>query len=205
LDQLPHLETTRLVARRFNERYQQLFPEPDALLTTTPLLLGLDGRKMSKTRGNGIALAASEDETAAAIRRAPSDSERHITYDPGRRPQIANLLDLLAAATGDDARTPAERIGAGGAAQLKRELVEALIDVLRPVRQRRQAAAASPGDLDRILDHGNARARDMAASTLALVHRALGMAYADRPGTSFPVRPSSAQPAAVPPGRSVDG
>jgi tryptophanyl-tRNA synthetase len=181
LDQLPHIETARLVARRFNERYAPLFPEPDALLTNTPLLLGVDGQKMSKSRGNGIALAASEDDTAAIIRRAPTDGERHISYEPERRPQVANLLDLLAAATGEEPPALAERIGAGGAAALKRALTEALNEELRPVRQRRRVAAAHPGDLDRILDEGNARARDIAADTLTRVHRVLGMAYADRP------------------------
>jgi tryptophanyl-tRNA synthetase len=78
LDQLPHIETTRLIARRFNERYagrSPLFPEPDALLSDTPMLAGLDGTKMSKTRGNGIALQATDAQTAAVIRRAPTDSE----------------------------------------------------------------------------------------------------------------------------------
>jgi tryptophanyl-tRNA synthetase len=75
LDQIPHLETTRLIARRFNERYQPLFPEPAALLTRTPMLMGLDGQKMSKSRGNGIALAATEDHTVAMIRRARTDSK----------------------------------------------------------------------------------------------------------------------------------
>ncbi len=121
LDQLPHLETTRLIARRFNERYAQrpLFPEPDALLTDTPMLAGLDGLKMSKTRGNGIALRATEDETATVIRRAPTDSERHISYDPLGRPAVANLLDLLAATTGDDPHHLAEEIGDAGAGRLK--------------------------------------------------------------------------------------
>jgi tryptophanyl-tRNA synthetase len=179
LDQLPHIEATRLIARRFNERYDRLFPEPDALLSTTPLLLGVDGQKMSKTRGNGIALRASEDETAAIVRRAPTDSERRISYEPDRRPRVANLLDLLAAMTGEDPRLAAERIGDGGAARLKRELTEALNEVLRPVRERRRDVAAHPEQLDRILDDGNARAREIAAGTLAQVHAALGMSYAD--------------------------
>ncbi len=187
LDQLPHLEMTRVVARRFNERYGQLFAEPDALLTTTPLLLGADGQKMSKTRDNGITLAAAEDETAAIIRRVPTDSERHITYEPDRRPQVANLLDLLATAIGEDHSAVAERIGAGGASQLKRELTDALNDVLRPIRQRRRAAAANPGDLDRILNDGNARAREIAADTLRQVHRALGMTYSDQSQDSLTV------------------
>jgi tryptophanyl-tRNA synthetase len=188
LDQLPHIETTRLIARRFNERYGQLFREPDALLSTTPLLLGVDGQKMSKTRGNGIALSASEDETAAIIRRSPTDSERHITYDPDRRRGVSNLLELLAAATGEDPRAVAERIGAGGASRLKQDLTEALNEVLRPIRQRRREAAAHPHDLDRILDDGNASARELAADTLNRVHAALGMTYANRHPTLTPAR-----------------
>ena len=180
LDQLPHIETTRLIARRFNEHYETIFPEPDALLSTTPLLLGVDGQKMSKTRANGIALSGSEDDTAAIIRRAPTDSNRQITYDPTHRPQVANLLDLLSATTGEAPAAAAERIGSGGAGQLKRELTESVNETLRPVRSRRRDVASQPDELDRILDRGNARARDLAADTLRTVHRALGMTYAER-------------------------
>ena len=185
LDQLPHVEVTRLIARRFNERYAQLFVEPDALLTNTPLLLGVDGQKMGKTRGNGIALRATDDETAAIIRRAPTDSQRHITYEPERRAQVANLLDLLAATTGEDPRIVAERIGARGASQLKRDLTDAVNAMLRPVRDRRSAIAANPAYLDLVLAEGNARARDIAANTLARVHDALGMTYASRNHTDL--------------------
>jgi tryptophanyl-tRNA synthetase len=180
LDQLPHVETTRLIARRFTERYGPLFRQPEPLLSMTPLLLGLDGHKMSKTRGNGIALSATEDETAALIRRATTDGERHISYEPQRRPQVASLLDLLSAATGEPADAAATRIGSRGAAALKQEATDALNDVLRPVRARRREAAASPDELDRILDRGNARARELAADTLGQVHDALGMSYANR-------------------------
>jgi tryptophanyl-tRNA synthetase len=183
VDQLPHLETTRLIARRFNERYcGGLFPEPDALLTDTPLPLGLDGQKMSKTRGNGISLAATEDETMALIRRAPTDGERRITYDPIGRTAVANLLDLLAAATGEDQQLLAERMGPAGGAGLKRILTAAVNDLLRPLRTRRRELASDPGYLDQILDSGNARAREIAHETLALVHDALGMTYANRGG-----------------------
>ncbi|HYZ38696.1 MAG TPA: tryptophan--tRNA ligase, partial [Pseudonocardiaceae bacterium] len=138
LDQLPHLEVTRLIARRFNDRYadRSLFPEPEALLTATSLLLGLDGHKMSKTRGNGIPLRASEDQTAAVNRRAPTDSDRQITYDPVARPAIANLLELLAAATGNQPARLADEIGPRGAGQFKRMLTEAINELLRPLRTR---------------------------------------------------------------------
>ncbi len=203
LDQLPHVETTRLIARRFNERYAAgapLFPEPDALLTATPLLAGLDGRKMSKSGGNAIALQASDDETAAAIRRAPTDSERRITYDPIARPAVANLLDLLAATTGADPHELADGIGDRGAGRLKQEVTEAVNELLRPVRARRARFAADAGYLDRVLAAGNAQARDRADDTLADVHERLGMTYANRvrsrstPARPAPLRPPTGRP-----------
>lgn len=202
-DQLPHLEMTRLVARRFNDRYtdQPLFPEPDALLTETPMLMGLDGKKMSKTRGNGIALQATEDQTAAMIRQAPTDSDRHITYDPVGRPAVAGLLDLLAAASGKTPQQLADEIGAGGGGRLKQVLTEAVNELLRPLRLRRTDFAEDPAYLDQVLEAGNEHARLLADDTLAKVHDALGMTYANR-GTrhrqdadepSWPSMPESSQ------------
>ncbi len=87
-DQLPHLEITRVIARRFNDRFgRPVFPVPDALLSAAPLLLGTDGTKMSKSRGNSIPLSATADETAQLIRGAKTDAERHISYDPGAGPR----------------------------------------------------------------------------------------------------------------------
>jgi tryptophanyl-tRNA synthetase len=177
LDQLPHVEMTRLIARRFTERYGPVFTEPDALLTKTPLVLGVDGAKMSKSRGNGIALAHSEDETARLIRRARTDSERQITFEPVRRPQVANLLMLLSTVTSQDPGQLAEEIGAGGAGLLKQRLTSAVNDLLRPMRERRRAALDDAAELDRILREGNTRARELAAETLDQVHDALGMRY----------------------------
>ena len=183
LDQLPHVETTRLIARRFNERYAgrcPLFPEPEALLTSTPMLAGLDGKKMSKTRGNGIALQATEDHTAALIRRAPTDGERRITYDPAARPAVANLLDLLAAASGGDPHQLAAEIGDHGAGRLKQRVTEAVNELLRPLRQRRACLTDDTSYLDSVLDTGNTRARLLANTTHAMVHDLLGMSYANR-------------------------
>ncbi len=208
LDQLPHLETTRLIARRFNERYgnqEPLFPEPDALLTDTPMLAGLDGQKMSKTRGNGITLQATEDQTSAMIRRAPTDSERRITYNPLARPAVANLLDLLAATTDKDPRQLAEEIGNGGAGLLKQTLTEAVNELLRPLRRRRAGLAEDLSYLDSVLDSGNDRARQLADNTLTTVHDLLGMTYANRKGpqpSQAPPRPGaeSNRPAGANPG-----
>ena len=97
----PHIETTRLIARRFTDRYGPLFSERDPVLSSTPLLVGLDGERMGKSRGNGIALSASEDDTAAIVQATPTDSERRITYEPRRRrSHVANLLDLLSSYRG---------------------------------------------------------------------------------------------------------
>ena len=182
LDQLPHVDTTRLVARRFNDRYtdKPLFPEPEALLTETPMLMGLDGKKMSKTRGNGIALHATEDQTAAMIRQAPTDSDRHITYDPVDRPAVAGLLDLLAAASGNTPQQLADDIGAGGGGRLKQVLTEVVNELLRPLRLRRTGFAEDAAYLDQVLEAGNEHARQLADDTLAKVHDALGMTYANR-------------------------
>jgi len=111
-DQLPHLEIARLIARRFNERFgRQVFPVPDALLSAAPLLLGTDGTKMSKSRGNTIPLSATADETARLIRGAKTDSERSISYDPERRPAVSSLVLLAALCLGRDPLQVADDIG----------------------------------------------------------------------------------------------
>lgn len=151
-DQLPHVETTRLVARRFNERYAggaTVFDEPDALLTAAPVLLGVDGATMSKSRGNAIELGASEDETARLVRFAKTDAERRITYDLERRPEVSNLLLLAALCTGADPAELAESIGDRGASALKAVVIDAVNERLRPHRRRRAELAANPGYLRR--------------------------------------------------------
>src|SRR6204780_5662722 len=141
-DQLPHVETTRLIARRFNERYPgaggvPVFPEPGALLSDAPLLLGTDGRKMSKSRGNAIALRATPDETARLIKGAKTDAQRHISYDPARRPEVSSLVLLAALCTGRDPVSVADEIGGGGAAALKGAVTEAVNERVAPVPARR--------------------------------------------------------------------
>jgi tryptophanyl-tRNA synthetase len=165
-DQLPHLEITRIVARRFNERYGEVFPIPDALLSSVPHLLGLDGQKMSKSRGNAIALSLSADETALRIRRARTDPQRHITYDPETRPEVSNLVRLTALCQARDPYEVAEEIGDGGAAALKRLAVEAVNEFLRPIRARRAAYLADRAHLRQILAAGNERANAIADQTL---------------------------------------
>ena len=179
-DQLPHVELTRTIARRFNDRYGQgapVFPQPEALLSDAPLLLGTDGTKMSKSRGNSIALAADADETARLIKGAKTDAERHIEYDPAARPEVASLL-LLAALCQD--RTPeqvAAEIGSAGAAALKRTVTEAVNEYLAPIRARRSEYAQDRTLLRQTLAEGNERARALADTTLAEVRAAMNSHY----------------------------
>ena len=179
-DQLPHLELTRTIARRFNERYcpaEPYFTAPDALLSDAPLLLGTDGQKMSKSRNNAIALAASEDETARLIRGARTDAQRTITYEPQSRPAVSNLVQLAALCLETTPEQVAAGLGDGGAAALKRLLTEALNERLRPIRARRREVAADPGYLRQVLADGNERARALAARTLSDVQALMHTRY----------------------------
>lgn len=174
-DQLPHLEVARTVARRFNERYGAgIFPRPRALLSAAPLLPGTDGTKMSKSRGNAIALAADEDETARLVRGATTDAERRITYDPAGRPGVSGLLLLAALCQDREPGQLAEEIGDGGAAALKRTVTEAVNEHLRPIRARRAELAADRGHIRQVLRAGAERANAVADATLAEVRTAMG-------------------------------
>lgn len=174
-DNLPHVEVTRTIARRFNERYGTVFPEPAALVTEAPELPGLDGRKMSKSYGNSIALGMSADETAAVIKRARTDSERTITYDPENRPEVAGLLATAAVVLGRTPAEIAEEVGAAGAGALKRLTTEAVNEFLGEHRRRR--AALTFGDAAAVVRAGNDRAQSIAHDTLYEVRAAMGMLY----------------------------
>lgn len=174
-DNLPHVEITRTIARRFNERYGRVFPEPQALITDTPELLGLDGRKMSKSYGNAIALGMTPDETAAAIRRAPTDSERRVTYDPANRPGVSGLLATAALVLGRAPEEVADEVGDAGAGALKRLTTEAVNEFLAAHRARR--AELTVDDAAAVLREGNARARSIANDTLDEVRAAMRMVY----------------------------
>jgi tryptophanyl-tRNA synthetase len=171
---------TRVIARRFNQRYspaEPFFPEPEALLSDAPRLLGTDGQKMSKSRSNTIAIGATDDETARLIAVAKTDSNRDITYDPIRRPEVSNLVLLAALCLERDPHELAEEIGGGGAALLKRVLTEAINERLRPVRSRRRALIDDRGYLREVLRAGTRRAGAMAAMTLDTVRQLMHTTY----------------------------
>ena len=173
---------TRTIASRFNKRFCEaagkdpVFPEPQALLSKTPLILGLDGsQKMSKSRGNAIMLSATEDETAKLIKKAKTDQDRNITYDPENRPEVSNLLMLISLCTGEDPVAIATRIGDGGGGLLKSTLTEALNEKLRPLRAERKRLEADPEYIRKVLLDGAAKAREIGIKTLEEVRDVMNM------------------------------
>ena len=183
-DQLPHLEQARVIADRFEKRYGHpkgsklpVFRRPQALLSEAETVLGLDGTKMSKSRGNTIEISMSADETAKRIKKAVTDSDRHISYDPIARPEVANLLLLTSLCTGEAPEAIAQEIGDGGGGMLKARLTEAINEHFAPIRARRAELEKDPAYLESVLQRGIAKARAQAQETLAEVHEALGMSY----------------------------
>ena len=179
-DNLPHVEITRTIARRFNERYAKkhpVFPEPAAILSEAPEIPGLDGRKMSKSYGNSIMLGATAQETAKLIKKSPTDSERRITFDPIARPQVSALLTTAGLVTGRDPKEIAEEIGDSGAGALKAYVIESVNSFLEPHRARREELAKDMDYVRDVLAEGNKKANAIANETLEQVRDAMGMRY----------------------------
>ena len=176
-DQLPHIEQTRQIARRFNDRYAPVFPEPDGILSDAIEIPGLDGRKMSKSYGNSIMLGATAEETAKLIKKSKSDSDRNITYDPENRPEVSALLTTAALCSGRSEVDIAAEIGDGGAGMLKRIVTESVNGYLAPHRERRAKFEADLDYVKDVLNEGNRRMNEIANATLAEVREAMHMVY----------------------------
>ncbi|MBR4449002.1 MAG: tryptophan--tRNA ligase [Treponema sp.] len=178
-DQLPHLEVARLIAKRFNKKFcpeNPVFPEPHALLSKTPMIMGLDGSaKMSKSLGNTIMLSATEDETAKLVKKAKTDGQREITYEPETRPEVANLLRIISLCTGEEPEAIAKNIGNGGGGMLKDCLTEALNKELRPLREKRAELEKDPEYIRKVLNRGVEQAREIAQKTLIEVRHVMNM------------------------------
>ncbi len=174
-DQLPHLEITREIARRFNYLYGEVFPEPEALLTETPKLLGLDGRKMSKSYGNAIFLSESDDETRKKVLSMVTDTNRVRRSDPGE-PDRCVAFSLNRHYLSEEQKAeiyPACRGAQIGCVECKKIQAEALISALAPFREKRMELAARPEVVEEVLAAGSRRAAEEADRTMDEVRGAL--------------------------------
>jgi len=174
-DQVSHVELTREIVRRFNNFYGQVFPEPEALLTETPKLVGTDGRKMSKSYNNTIELGDSPEAIRAKTRQMITDRTRIKRSDPGH-PEDCDVCQMhrlfvpaeVADQFDDDCRNA--RIGC---VDRKQALAEALIEYLAPVNQRLDYYREHQDEVRDIIIEGSKRAREEAGCVMAEVRRAM--------------------------------
>ncbi len=177
-DQLPHLELSREVVRRFNHLYGPVFPEPEAIISEAPLLLGMDGRKMSKSYGNVITLASSDTEVDAQVMGMVTDPQRIRKDDPGD-PEVCNVFSwqrLLGASDPEIAGIVEGCTTATlGCVADKRDLAARVKDLIRPIRERRERLMDDPAGLEAILEEGAERARAIAGPVMAEATAAMGL------------------------------
>jgi tryptophanyl-tRNA synthetase len=175
IDQVPHIELTREVARRFNNAFGHVFPEPEARLTEIPKVTGTDGRKMSKSLDNCIYLSDSPEVITRKIKPMVTDPARRRRTDPGN-PEICPVFDLHRIFTPPEAREAAAtgcRTAGIGCLDCKDVLLAHLLPALEPIRERRQAFAEKPERIVEVLQEGSRRARAVAAGTMDEVRRAV--------------------------------
>jgi tryptophanyl-tRNA synthetase len=178
IDQVPHVELTREVARRFNNAFRPVFPEPDAKLTEIPKVPGTDGRKMSKSYGNTIELADSAETIRNKVRPMMTDPARKRRTDPGN-PEVCPVFDLHKIFTPDDDREYAAngcRTAGIGCLDCKDVLLRHMLPPLSAIRERRQQFAEKPDTIVDILREGSRRARRVAEHTMAEVRDAVKLA-----------------------------
>ena len=176
-DQLPHLELAREIVRRFNGKFGDTFPEPEAKLTNFPTVVGLDGKeKMSKSIGNHLEIAATPEETVQKVMTAVTDPARQFRKDPGH-PEVCNVFKLRQyfVAFGMEELAAQCRSAQIGCVECKRGLAEGINQALEPLRERRAVFAAKPKEVDEILEDGARRARSIARDTMAQVRQHMNL------------------------------
>lgn len=179
VDQLPHVELTREIARRFNFLYGEVFPVPEALLTEVPKLLGIDGRKMSKSYGNSIFLSDGGDALKEKVTAMFTDPQRQRKKDPGR-PELCNVFtfhQLYSPAETVAEIPPACRGALIGCIECKKRLAEAVAATMAPLHERREHYLAHPGEVRGIIADGNTRAAVIARETMAQVREAMKISH----------------------------
>ena len=177
-DQVPHIELSREIVRRFNTLFGETFPEPQAKLTEAPLILGLDGvHKMSKTMDNHLDLAATPEATTKRLLTAFTDPQRIRLSDPGR-PEVCNIYSMHKIFSGADAVNTVYdecTTAARGCVDCKRQVADSLNDYLKELRERREAIKSKSGYVQEILHEGGKKARAIAKETIAEVYDKMGL------------------------------
>jgi tryptophanyl-tRNA synthetase len=180
VDQVPHLELSREIVRKFNGHYGNVFPEPQPLLTAAPKILGTDGRKMSKSYGNTIDLGEDAESTRKKIMGMVTDPARKRRQDPGN-PDVCGIFYLHKVTSDADTIAWVDtncRTAGIGCVDCKKKLLEKLLPEQERMRERREALLARPGDVDELVQHGTRKARAVAARTMDEVRTAMKLKLA---------------------------
>ena len=175
VDQAPHVEITREIARRFNFLYGDVFPEPRVILTETPKILGIDRRKMSKSYNNAIFLSEAPEQIAAKVSQMITDPQRARRSDPGD-PDICNVFTFhkLFTAAGEVAEIDHHcRKAQIGCVECKKKMAQNLTAALAPIREKRAFYEAHPKRVDEIVNDGCNKARKTARATMEAVRAAI--------------------------------
>jgi tryptophanyl-tRNA synthetase len=175
VDQVPHLELSREIVRKFNHHYGEVFPEPQPLLTAAPKILGTDGRKMSKSYGNTIDLGESAESTQKKIMGMVTDPARKRRQDPGN-PDVCGIFYLHKVTSEPETIAWVDqncRTAGIGCVDCKKKLLEKLLPQQETMRARREALLARPKDLDDIVQLGTRKAREVAERTMHDVRTAM--------------------------------
>ena len=175
VDQAPHVEITREIARRFNHFYGDVFPEPATILTETPKILGIDRRKMSKSYNNAIFLSDSPEEISAKVARMITDPQRMKRSDPGD-PDVCNVFDFHKLYTDPQVVNEIDeqcRTAGIGCVECKQKMAQGLIAALEPIREKRAYYESRPELVDDIMTEGSNRARRVARKTMEVVRAAI--------------------------------
>lgn len=176
-DQLPHLELTREIARRFHHFYKkEIFPEPEAILTQTPRLLGVDNRKMSKSYNNAVNLSDPPEEVRRKIKSMITDPQRIKKDDPGH-PDICNVYSYYRFFfPGKSANLSEEcRSAKVGCVADKEKLADCIVELLKPIQERRKKILGDRKGLEALLVKGAKKAQAVARETLSEVRKAVGL------------------------------
>ncbi|MEE8553552.1 MAG: tryptophan--tRNA ligase [Desulfobacterales bacterium] len=175
VDQVPHVEITREIARRFNYFYGDVFPEPESILTETPKILGIDGRKMSKSYDNAIYLSESPDEIVAKAAQMFTDPQRARRSDPGN-PEVCNVFEFHKLYSNKETVDKIDhecRRAQIGCVECKQIMADSLIKALEPIHEKREYYLARPQLVDDIIVEGGNKARNVARQTMTEVRAAL--------------------------------